>query len=226
MLQRRLAEIAFWIGLLGASPAFGQFSAISTPTAGYTGSTILIPITGANFGEITSLTDGTQTLTFSGNVSRRTVPGGGWGTWASPPFTESGTPRVVYADATSLTITLSLPRKTFGFEVEPNLPGPYDISVDFRNGGTSLGTVTQSISGASGARLAAASSSTTPITSVVITAPGGANGFAMAQFRYGSERGTTGPAAVPALGPVALGGLAILLAAAGALLARRRNQSA
>jgi hypothetical protein len=89
------------------------------------------------------------------------------------------------------------------------------------NGGTALGTITQSISGASGARLAA-SSATQPITSVVVTAPAGAGGFAIAQLRYGFQS-TPPPTGVPTLDTTASCGLGVLLAAAGALLARKQQ---
>jgi len=85
-----------------------------------------------------------------------------------------------------------------------------------------LGTITRSLLD-NGAAVEAASSST-PITSVVISTPGAAGGFALAQFRSGNTLLTPGGgvSSVPALGPVATGALALLLAAAGSLLARRR----
>jgi hypothetical protein len=204
--------------LAAAAPAFAQFTPISTPTGSYTGSTTSIPVVGANFSTLTSLSSGAQTVTFSSTLDVRTVPGGGWATWASPPNTESATPRVVAAlGAPTLTLILAQPASTFGFEIEPNDTGVFTITATFRNGGSTLGTITQGIQGNAGARLIAASS-TTPITSVVISAPSG-GGFALAQIRFGSPTVNT----VPALGPSGTAGLGMLLAAAGALLARKQQ---
>jgi hypothetical protein len=91
--------------------------------------------------------------------------------------------------------------------------------VTFLNGSTTLGTVTRSIF-YNGARLIAFSSAT-PITTVQISVPAAAGGFALAQFRFGTTLIGAPPATgVPTLGPPALSGLAILLLAAGALQAR------
>jgi hypothetical protein len=127
---------------------------------------------------------------------------------------------VVFFTGTTVTLTLSVPTTTFGFEIEPN-NGTQIISAAFMNGGTTLGTITQSIVGTSGARLAAGTAGQ-PITSVVVTAPAGASGFAIAQLRYGSQS-TPPPTAVPTLGTTASCGLGVLLAAAVAILARKQQ---
>src|SRR4029079_11731068 len=74
----------------------------------------------------------------------------------------------------------------FGFELEPNdqTPEGWSISVDFKDGATTVGTITDSVGGTSGALLFAASTPDQPFTSVVITAAPGANGFAIANPRY------------------------------------------
>ena len=168
-----------------AVPAMAQFTQISSPTALYTSQTTVITFANPDLSTVTSITGGGQTVTFSGStVTARTVPSGGWGTWASPPNTESATPRVLAAvNATTLTLTLSAPASTFGFEVEPNA-GTVLITATFMNGSTVVGTVSRTITGTAGALLAAGTSGT-PITSVVITAPAGASGFAIAQVRSG-----------------------------------------
>jgi hypothetical protein len=152
----------------------------------------------------------------------RQVPGGGWATWNSPPAVESSTPKVlaVTTGLTSFTITLGTPFTVFGFELEPN-NGTQSITATYYNSATVLGTITRSVVGTSGALLFAASSST-PITSVVLTVPAGASGFAMAQIRHGSLV-VSSALATPALGMPAMGGLAMALLAAGVLLARRRQ---
>jgi hypothetical protein len=222
----RLARLVLTIGLAGCFPAFAQFFPISSPTAAYTTQTTLIPITGLDSSSVPSLSGGGQTITFSTNLSVFTVPTGGWNAWAPPPDTESSTPRVLASgvNQTSLTMTLSTAVNTFGFEIEPaNVGGvppvAFTISATFFSGATNLGTVTRSITN-TGARLEAASS-TTPITSVQITAPLAAGGFAMAQFRSGNV--LIGAPTVPAVGLPALGGLALLLAASASFLARRHT---
>ena len=211
--------MAFFLIAVFNSQVFAQFTTFAAPTTGYTSGTTLLSIPGANFSTTTSLTNGTETLGFSSTLDVRTVPGGGWATWNSPPATESATPKVLAGvGLTSLTITLTPAVNTFGFEIEPN-NGTQTVTATYYNGATVLGTISQSIAGTSGALLAAASA-TTPITSVVITVPPAATGFAMAQFRYGGFLGSTG---VPALGTPGLSALALALIAAGSLVARRNQ---
>ena len=68
-----------------------SFTPISQPTAAYMAATTnmsgSIPADGTS---ITSLSDGTETVSFSSSVIAQTVPGG-WSTWNSPPATESAT---------------------------------------------------------------------------------------------------------------------------------------
>jgi hypothetical protein len=219
----RFAKAA--LGLcLAVVPAFAQFTRVMQPTPAYISATTLVPITGPDFTAVSSVTNGTQTITLgsiapSGFFSAQTVPSGGWATWNSPPFTESSTPRVLatFSAVTSLTLTLTVPSATVGFEIEPEAFGNFTISAAYYNGVTLLGTITQVINGNSGALLAAGSSST-PITSVVITSPSAAAGFAMAQFRTGNS--LTG---IPTLRLTAMATLGLLLAAGGAFLARSQQ---
>jgi hypothetical protein len=215
--------VAGFVAMLASAPVFAQFVTYSTPTAPYTGSTTLMAIPGANFSTTTTLTDGTETLTFSATVGVRTVPGGGWATWASPPNVESATPKVlaVTTGLTSMTITLSTPSNTFGFEFEPN-NGTQAITVTYYNGATVLGSIPLTVDYSSGARLFAANS-TTPITHVVIAVPAGASGFAMAQFRYG----TPPPAAATAVPTLSEWGLIVLsgLLTLGAIFVLRRQRN-
>jgi hypothetical protein len=150
--------------------------------------------------------------------------GGGWEFWGSPPNTESATPRVLAtpANETSLTIALGTPVNTFGFEIEPANSGGFPptaflFTTTFLNGTNTLGTVSRSVT-FNGAMLIAATS-TTPITGVRITAAPTAGGWAIAELRSGNL--PTALASVPAISPAALGALALLLAFAGAILARR-----
>ena len=221
-MNLRLLAAGLCVAVVGSVPAFAQFTPIATPVASYTGSTTVLSIPGANFSTTSTLADANETLTFSNPVDVRTVPSGGWGTWNSPPATESATPKVLYNSGLSLTIGLSSPKTIFGFEVETNNSGTYSVTATFYNGATVLGTITQSIVSTSGALLAAASSGT-PITSVTITAAAGSGGFAIAQLRYASPAAPPTVTSVPVLGLPAMGALAILLLACGSLLARRQK---
>lgn len=203
------------LSCFGMATAFAQFTPISTPNSTYTSTTTVIPIASANGTTVTTLSSGAQTLTLSPTVSARAVPGGGWSTWNSPPAVESATPRVlaVYTSRTTQTITLSAPSTTFGVEIEPDTFAAFSFSLAFMNGSTTLGTITRTVDGNGGALLFAASSST-PITSVVLTAPSGANGFALAQLRYGGAAPVGTPISNSALitltGLLAIGGLSTM----------------
>lgn len=203
--------------LLAAVPAFAQFTPIATPTAGYTSSTTLFAIAPANGVSVPSIASAGQTVSFSPTPSAQTVPGGGWSTWNSPPAVESSTPRVLaFFGATSATISLTQAARTFGFEIEPNNFGTHTITATFMSGASTLGTITLSVPGSSGALLAAATS-TPSITSVTISAPT-SGGFAIAQIRFALP-----PAVIPTLSKTGMAGLGMLLAAAGALLARKQQ---
>ena len=82
-----------------------------------------------------------------------------------------------------------------------------------------MGSIVQSVNGTSGALLFAATSYSNPFTIVTIAAPGGAQGFAMAQFRY-----ATGATPVPEPASIAL--IAQAFAAAGFYTWRKRRNLA
>jgi len=219
---RLCAKCIFLLGL-AATSAFAQFTQISLPDAAYTSSTALIPITAANGTTgVNSVTDGSQTITLSTGLQAAQAGVSGWATWNSPPNAETATPKVLarYTTLASLTLTLSTPATTFGFELEPNTFGVFPISVAFMNGATTLGTVTRSPDGSSGSLLFAATSST-PITGAVITATGGGNGYAIGQFRYSA---TTPGIPVPTLGEWGMIGLTVLLALYGYTQLRGRSE--
>ncbi len=165
----------------------GQLSAaliqIPQPNAAYTSSTSLLPVTGVELSNVNSLTDGTLTATFSAPLQIATVPTN-WLNWGTPPAVESATPRVLITpgvNATLLTITLSQGVTLFGLEAMPDAFGTAQITENFYNGNTNIGSITLSPDGSVGALLFAASS-TTLITSVDITAVG--TDFAIANLRY------------------------------------------
>lgn len=218
------------VGVLGLTPAFGQFL-LTSPTAAYTANTTLLSTpTGSN---INSAAGGGQTASFSAPLTGSLVGSlGGWTVWGTPPDTETATPNVLatafFPVVTSMTITLSSPANTFGFELEPanatTFPTPtaHSITVTFYNGSTPLQVLTRAVTYNS-ARLFALSSPT-PITSVQISSPTQAGGFAVGRFRSGNVLlSDSGVVAIPALGPAQLSALGLALAAAGALFARRQQ---
>ena len=107
-------------------------------TSGTTNLASLIPMDGDT---TTTLTDGTQTLTFSRAMTAATAPTT-WANWGSPPNTESATPRVLYTTSESpLTLNLSKPADVFGFEMEQDNFGTFSLTASFYEGATLVGSV-------------------------------------------------------------------------------------
>ncbi len=96
------------------------------------------------------------TVTFDPAMEKRSVPDS-WGSWGSPPDTESGTPNVLFTgSATQVTVTFSSPVRIAGAEAEPDPFEVHPISADFyRPSGGLKASVTRDIDGNSGARLLA-----------------------------------------------------------------------
>jgi hypothetical protein len=135
----------------------GACTQIMNP-AGYPSNTKLVDLSGiADFTPVTKQNG----VSFSPALEKRSVPAS-WGTWGSPPDTESATPNILYtAGATS--ITLKFPkrgRSTVGAEVEPN---PFEVhtftAVLKTKGGATLCTITRDADGSAGARVLAATAS-------------------------------------------------------------------
>lgn len=171
----------------------------SANPASYVSGTTKIDISSiTDLSTLTSITDGTQTINFDQTMIKGQVPTAGWTTWGSPPATESSTPAVlIQTTATSLTMTLTMPSTTFGFELAPGNGTSNTITADFYQGATLVGTVTQTMNYTNDAKLFAATSYDNPFTSVVVSAPVAAGGYAMAQFRY-STAGPPPPVPEPA----------------------------
>jgi len=165
-----------------------QAAFIVQPTAAYIAETTLIPITDPDGTLVPSLTDGTQTLTFTpGTFFAETAGTVGWSTWSSPPFAENPFPRVLANyTASMLTIDLSLPSLVFGFELEPDPFDTHTFAAEFFSGATSLGTQSIAVVGNAGARLFALdNTSGLAVDRVVISTASADIGFALANFRYG-----------------------------------------
>jgi hypothetical protein len=168
------------VALNRVSPtAITQFE---NPTPEYIAATDLIDISGAaDFTIHPSITDGTQTVTFSVPMEKRSVPGS-WGTWASPPFVEPGMPHILYTQgAQALTMTLALPSTIFGFELGPNPFAFHTFTAEFFSGAELVGSITREISGDAGARLIAAQTQGASFDRVVVT---GTADFSIGRVRY------------------------------------------
>ena len=134
------------------------FTVISQPDTAYTGSTNVFSLDGIpDFDPVSTLALGTQTLTFNKTLEKRTIPGG-WGTWGSPPDTESATPKIVFdSSASPLEMLLAVPVTSFGFEVESNNFSAYNFEAEFYKDSLLVGSITRPVDGNAGARLLAAS---------------------------------------------------------------------
>jgi hypothetical protein len=160
-----------------------SITAIENPDAAYIAATDVIDISGiADFTNLTSITDGTQTVSFDLTMNKRSVPAS-WGTWGSPPFTEGNTPHILYTQgADALEMTLSVPSGIFGFELNPNPFAVHTYTAQFYSGAELVGSITRDISGDAGARLLAAQTNGPLFDRVVVT---GTADFAIARVRYG-----------------------------------------
>lgn len=191
MNMRHARLVATLLILAGVSlSAKADFIAISQPTAPYLANTLPISFGSLSDGAfVTSITNSIQTVNFSETLEKGQVPAGGWTSWGSAPFTEVSTPAVLItaASTTSLTLNLQQPASIFGFELEPGSGSSNVITVDFKQGSTTVGSIPIAVDSNAGARLFAGSTTTNLFTSVVINAPSAALGFAMAQFRYSTS---------------------------------------
>jgi hypothetical protein len=136
----------------------GQFKAYDQPVAKYTSKSCVIDLSSlSDFTPVTSVTGCSTTIKLSSSFEKRSVPGS-WGSWSSPPDSESATPNILYS-ATATTANVSFGKKVTvgGFELEPNQFQVETVTVDFHkkgNGhGAVIGSVTRDVDGSFGARL-------------------------------------------------------------------------
>lgn len=179
--------VVLLFGLIALPAMATTFTQITQPDAAYVASTTKIDISGlTNYTNYSSITDGTLTVNFSSPMNKRGPVPTGWATWSSPPWSETANPHVLFTGGsgqTSVTMTLSQPVTTFGFELEPN---PFSLewyTVDFTlmSGPTIVGTITMQVHGSYGARLFAGSVTGGSFDRIVIN---GDREFAIAQVRY------------------------------------------
>jgi hypothetical protein len=93
-------------------------------------------------------------VNFSVPMEKLSVPGS-WPSWNIPPAVETATPDVLFTGSnTSVTITYNFPVRTGGLEAEP-VPGSgfHEITADFYDGSTLLGSITRNINSDGGALL-------------------------------------------------------------------------
>jgi len=154
----------FCLTLLAGSPARADFIPIPQPTAAYTSGTNLWISPAPQGTSVSSV----GAVSFSTQVTVGQVPDS-WATWNSPPAVETSTPQVLKTDVYS-TITLSFPSSLMaGVEVEPDNFAVEETTASFYDGAVLVGTIDQSPNGSAGALLFAASTTTSPFTSIVIT---------------------------------------------------------
>lgn len=163
---------------------------ISQPTADYISSTTVIPITVSDFTDVSSLSDGNLTISFSDVMHARTVPFS-WGTWGSPPDTESSTPRILTSNLifdqpnpTTRTFTFSQPLSIFGLEAEPLFFGLFTMTLEFFNGDDLVGSITRDANGLAGALLFAGLATGGDVFTKAVLTTTDTEGFGTAQYRY------------------------------------------
>jgi hypothetical protein len=151
--------------VLLASPFAFAGTIFSVPAPEYIAATTVVSFADPDEALIGSISDGTETILFSSVTSlmRASTVGDDWGTWGSPPNTESSMPRVLWSgqddnfdSVTTVTFLLSAPVSIFGFEAEPGLFDTYTMVATFYMGGTLEQTISRDVIGNAGALLFAA----------------------------------------------------------------------
>jgi hypothetical protein len=186
-MTRSLAIVLVAFGIR-AECSRADFIPIPAPNASYLASTTRINITPPDFTPLTSLSDNLLTVSFSSPLEVRTVPTT-WASWASPPASESATPRVLYTGnpfpSTGIDLTFSRSISPFVVEMEPNNSSTlFTLTATFFSGATLVGSISLPTSGTAGSRLFAGATSNQAFTRVNLSAPPESGGLAIAQVRY------------------------------------------
>ena len=202
----RLARVVLLAMLLaltvGVMPAYGAYTVISQPDAAYLGSTTKVDISGLTFLDNYSSIGSGFTVTFSHPMQKLGPVPTGWNveSWGTAGDVESQSPDLMFAGdgfgMGDITMTLSQPVTTFGFELAPDLYNvPFNANVDFIASldGTPVGAVDRTVTNtftSAGAKLFAISSDM-PFDRVDIVFRDAALpdnppafSYALAQFRY------------------------------------------
>ena len=225
-MLRKLGSSVIFLLLAGLAATFSArgdapLTVISQPSAAYKAATTKIDISAIKDGTSDDeISGGGLTVTFNTTMDKLSVPDT-WGTWNSPPATESKTPPILFSDGfSSILMGLSMPEKTFGFEAQPDLSDNEKLTATFFDSSDkTIGSITLTVSGNAGALLFAGSSNT-PISSVTLTDLSGRD-FAIANVRFANTP------FVPTPEPAAfvLEPLAILLVGGGLAWIGRRSPS-
>lgn len=196
-----------------------EFYPILQPNSTYVADTVLMSLASIpDESSVSVLEQNPQTITFESAVTKFNVPAQ-WETWGSPPNTESSTPNILYHTSISqMQMSLSLPSRTFGFELQGANP---DVSsefvVKFFDGATEIGSITRTVNGNAGALLFAGYSLTNTFNRITIDNPSGDSaGWALANIRYSTT-------AVPEPSTYALGVIATVVL--GSIARRNRTRA-
>jgi PEP-CTERM motif len=191
--------------------------------AAYIAATTEMAIPGPTNSAISSLTGPNLTIDFSPTLLSKKEES--WGVWGGGPPIPDVLWTTVFANSVTLDFSPSSTVTTFGFEAEPGPWELHDITAEFFNGASSLGTITFNVDGFGGSRLFAATlddfgadlTNIEKFTSVVISSNAD---FALAYLRYTAVANVVPEPAsyVMLLGAVAVG-LPVLAARR-----RRKNQ--
>lgn len=212
------ASIASVFAVLPAPANAGFLTILDTDApavASYLAATTEMPIPGLGGNPVDTLTGPDLTITLGTTMEKIVSPT--WGNWASPtvPDVLSTT---IFANSASFDFSANSTVTTFGFEAEPGPWELHDITADFYNGVTLLGSIKFNVDGNAGSRLFAATldnfgadlSNTDQFTRVVISSD---IHFAVGNIRYAAtstavpEPGTL----VMLFGAVAIGLPALVL---------------
>ncbi|MGO9097830.1 MAG: hypothetical protein ACLQGV_21715 [Bryobacteraceae bacterium] len=211
MKPSRLATLVVLGALLLSLPAFAGdvYTVFDQPTDGvYLASTTDYGGGDGSGNYISSL----GTFDFSYPMEESSVPDS-WGTWNCPPATESCTPNVLLTEGgTALTLTLTAPDNTAGFELEPDMFQAETVAASFYNQtGALIATITLNPNGSAGALLFALQDDTPGnwISYIDITDLAG-DDFAIAQLRQGNSTSSVPePGGMSILGMFLLGALGL-----------------
>jgi hypothetical protein len=174
-----LCWAASFLLLLLASPTWADI--ILVPDLTYLEDTNKIPISGPS--PTSALTDGMQTVRFSNPLAITPfLP------WGIPPDVEAADPGKVLFQPTAapVTLTLSSPVRTFGFELANDAYAALQVTATFRLG-TSVVEIDQRMLASGGSALLFAVTEPTFFDNVVISAPDASIGYAVAQVRYSPD---------------------------------------
>lgn len=205
----KLAALVALGALLLSLPAFAGdvYTVFSLPTdGGYLASTTNYGGGDGSESSISSL----GTFNFSNSLVENSVPNS-WSTWNCPPATESCTPNILWNEGNStLTLTLTAPDNTAGFELEPDNFDAEPVTASYYNQlGQLIDVITLTPNGSSGALLFALQDNTVgnSIGHIDIVDTTG-DDFAIAQLRQGSS-GVPEPGGMSILGTLLLGALGL-----------------